>query len=764
MGRAPGISHSISGEVGAAVRQASDATFGWRAGRWAALAVAVLLIIGASALSYRSQQDLLSAGEAVDHTRGILIKIERLLSLLKDTGAGMRSYLLTGDKEILEPSDTAVTALPKAMADLRALTADNPAQQRRLDDLQPLVDERVARVARLLEAGRTQGVAVLTDEETRHARETMDHIRAIVAAMTEEESERDRSRTEAARAEARAAGYPLLAGTLLSLALIVFVFYRMNSEMGRRRTAEISLRDLNETLEERVHERTQQLNASERRYRKVVDLIQEAIWIHQDGIIQFVNPAALKLFGAATADALIGRSIFSLLHPDDRARALERTKTVTAEKRAVPVVEARLVGLDGRTRIAELHAVPFMQDDRLHVLSAGRDVTAQRDAEAQLRQSQKIEAVGRLTGGVAHDFNNLLTVIVGNADVLAELCAGDDRRGELARGILSAATRGSELTKQLLAFSRQQPLEPRRIDVTALVRGMDNLLRRTLGEDVDLRAIEDHQLWSAVADPAQLESALLNLAINARDAMPAGGRLMIETRNIHLDEDYAARNAEVKVGDYVMVAVTDTGSGMPPEVLERAFEPFFTTKETGKGTGLGLSMIYGFMKQSGGHVKIYSEVGLGTTMRLYLPRAAADAPAPVAPAVQTDVPIGNETILAVEDDVDVRLFVVAQLESLGYRVLAAETGIRARAILSGPERIDLLFTDVVMPGGLTGKQLADEAVRQRPQLKTLYTSGYTENTIIHQGRLDPGVQLLSKPYRRGDLARKVRQVLDGGQS
>ena len=761
MERAPDISHSIGGEIGAAVRQTSDATFGRRAGRWGALALAVLLILGASALSYRSQQDLLSAGAAVDHTRDVLIRIERLLSLLKDTGAGLRSYLLTGDKDVLDPSDAAIAALPKAMADLRALTADNPAQQRRLDNLQPLVDERIARVARLLEAGHTQGVAVLTDAETQHARETMERIRAIVAAMTTDENELDRSRTEAARAEARVAGYPLLAGTLLSLALIVFVFYRMNNEMGRRRTAEVSLRDLNETLEERVHERTEQLNASERRHRKVVDLIQDAIWIHQDGIIQFVNPAALKLFGVASADAVVGRSIFSLLHPDDRARALERTKTVTEEKRAVPVVEARLMGLDGRTRIAELHAIPFTQDDRLHVLSAGRDVTAQREAEAQLRQSQKIEAVGRLTGGVAHDFNNLLTVIVGNADVLAELCAGDDRRGELARGILSAATRGSELTKQLLAFSRQQPLEPRRIEVNALVRSMDSLLRRTLGEDIELRTIEDHQLWSAVADPAQLESAILNLAINARDAMPAGGRLMIETRNIHLDQDYAARHAEVKADDYVMVAVTDTGSGMSSEVVERAFEPFFTTKEIGKGTGLGLSMIYGFMKQSGGHVKIYSEAGLGTTMRLYLPRAAGDAPAAAAPVVQADVPTGSETILAVEDDVDVRLFVVAQLESLGYRVLAAENGIRARAILSGPERIDLLFTDVVMPGGMTGKQLADEAVRQRPRLKTLYTSGYTENTIIHQGRLDPGVQLLSKPYRRGDLARKVRQVLDG---
>jgi PAS domain S-box-containing protein len=382
MQRAPGISRSIGSDVGAVARQASDATLGWRAGRWAALGLAVLLIIGASALSYRSQQDLLSAGEAVDHTRDVLIRMERLLSLLKDTGAGMRSYLLTADKEILEPSDAAIAALPRALADLRALTADDPTQQRRLDDLQTLVDEQVARVARLLEAGRTQGVAVLTDAETEHARDTMDRIRAIVASMIEEESERDRSRTEAVRAEARVAGYPLLAGTLLSLALIVFVFHRMNGEMGRRRTAELSLRDLNETLEQRVQERTEQLNASEGRNRKIVDLIQDAIWIHRDGIIQFANPAALKLFGAATADAVIGRPIFAFLHADDRARALERTKTVTEEKRAVPVVEARLVGLDGRTRIAELHAVPFMQDDRLHVLSAGRDVTAQREAEA----------------------------------------------------------------------------------------------------------------------------------------------------------------------------------------------------------------------------------------------------------------------------------------------------------------------------------------------------------------------------------------------
>jgi PAS domain S-box-containing protein len=501
------------------------------------------------------------------------------------------------------------------------------------------------------------------------------------------------------------------------------------------------------------------LQSSEQRYHQVVDLVQEAIWILLDDVITFANPAAAKLLGAGTPDALIGRSILSLFHPDDRARVAERIRVIVSEGRRVPLAYMRVVGLDGRTRIAVAQALPIVQDGKLYVMGSARDVTEQREAEAQLLQAQKMESVGQLTGGIAHDFNNLLTVIIGNLDLAVDRVPSSMRPA--IDGALQAAERGAGLVQRLLAFSRRQTLVPEALDFNGLVAGMEDLLRRTLGEHIGIELKLSRGLWLASADRGQVENALLNLAINARDAMPDGGKLTIETGNVHLDEDYAARNAEVTAGDYVMMAVTDTGSGMPPEIVERAFEPFFTTKEVGKGTGLGLSMIYGFAKQSGGHLKIYSEVGHGTTVRLYLPRLSAQAESAAhSKTVAADHPRGGETILVVEDDKDVRAFVISQLQDLGYRVLEAADGPQAQEILDSDASIDLLFTDVVMPGGMTGRQLAEKAKLRRPTLKTLFTSGYTENSVVHQGRLDPGVHFLSKPYKRQDLARKLRAVLD----
>jgi CheY-like chemotaxis protein len=328
-------------------------------------------------------------------------------------------------------------------------------------------------------------------------------------------------------------------------------------------------------------------------------------------------------------------------------------------------------------------------------------------------------------------------------------------------GALRAAERGAGLVRQLLAFSRKQTLMPETLDLNRLAAGMRDLLRRTLGEHIEIEMKPHAALWPALADKGQVENALLNLALNARDAMPSGGHLTIETDNVRLDQDYASRNAEVLAGDYVMLAVTDTGSGMAPEVVDRAVEPFFTTKEIGKGSGLGLSMIYGFVKQSGGHLKIYSEIGHGTTVRLYLPRSGAmtaiDAEA--AAAAASDPPGGSETVLVVEDDADVRAFVAAQLRGFGYRVLEATDARHAQLILSGDDHIDLLFTDVVMPRGMNGRELAEDARRRRPGLKTLFTSGYTEDSIIHQSKLDAGVHFLSKPYKRQDLALKIREAL-----
>ena len=383
-----------------------------------------------------------------------------------------------------------------------------------------------------------------------------------------------------------------------------------------------------------------------------------------------------------------------------------------------------------------------------------------RELDEKLRQSQRLESVGQLTGGLAHDFNNLLTVIMGNAEILSEQLAGDPRLADTADTVLKAAQRGADLTQRLLAFARRQPLDPRPVDVNALVAEMAPLLRRTLGEQVEISFAQLHELWPALVDPSQLENALLNLCINARDAMPRGGRVTIEVANKQLDEDYATRHVDVRAGPYVALAVTDTGTGIAPEHLARVFEPFFTTKEQGKGTGLGLSMVYGFIKQSGGHINIYSELAHGTTVRLYLPRAHAPVPLASSDEGAESIPaIGAETVLLVEDDELVRKFAHRQLVALGYEVVQAPSGPVALQIIRSELAIDLLFTDVVMPGGMSGRDLADKARTLRPGLRVLYTSGYTEDAILHQGRLDPGVLLLNKPYRRIELARKIREAL-----
>jgi PAS domain S-box-containing protein len=390
-------------------------------------------------------------------------------------------------------------------------------------------------------------------------------------------------------------------------------------------------------------------------------------------------------------------------------------------------------------------------------------------AEDALRQSQKMEAIGQLTGGVAHDFNNLLTLVIGGLDLIDRQLPtqppgpGTDRIRRARDAAMEGARRAAKLTQHLLAFARRQPLQPRMLEINRLIREISDMLRRTLGEQVELEAVLGGGLWNVEADPVQLENAILNLAVNSRDAMGAGGRLTIETHNASLDDSYVEGIPEgLRPGQYVMIAVSDTGCGMTADTQQKVFEPFFTTKEVGKGTGLGLSQVYGFVRQSGGHVRIYSEIGVGTTVKIYLPRARAGAVAerPEARSEPTALS-GDETILLVEDHEDLREHIAGILTDLGYEVVAMADGPTALAVIAERADLDLLLTDVVLPGGLNGRQIATRALQLRPELKILFMTGYTQNAIVHDGRLDEGVALISKPFTYDQLGAKVRAQLDG---
>jgi PAS domain S-box-containing protein len=491
--------------------------------------------------------------------------------------------------------------------------------------------------------------------------------------------------------------------------------------------------------------------------RRVFETSQDLILVTDTkGTFVQVSPSSMTILGYRP-DEMIGHSAVEFIHPDD----LESTRNEMRSARRgqhMRNFETRYVHKDGQAVMLTWMGT-WSEPVRRHFF-VGRDLTEKHAAEAQIRQAQKMDAVGQLTGGVAHDFNNILTVITGTIGILSEAVADRPQLVAIAKMIDEAAERGASLTKHLLAFARKQPLQPREIDVNALVLETAKLLHPTLGEHIEIAPVLATDAWTALVDPNQLSTAILNLSLNARDAMPTGGKLTLETENVYLDEGYAGMHSEVTVGSYVMIAVSDTGAGIPAANLEKVFDPFFTTKEVGKGTGLGLSMVFGFVKQSNGHIKIYSEEGHGTTVKLYLPRATGLDQTAAEVLEASRVEGGQEVVLVVEDDALVRRYVVTQIESLGYTTLEASNATEALNVIDNTAAIDLLFTDVIMPGPMNGRHLVDEALRRRPSLKTLYTSGYTENAIVHHGRLDSGVLLLAKPYRKSDLAKMMRMALD----
>ncbi len=541
------------------------------------------------------------------------------------------------------------------------------------------------------------------------------------------------------------------------IALVREVAERTRVAVERRR-AEIALRELTLSLERQVVERTADRN---RLWELTTDLI---VVLDRDTTIVTVNPAWTAVLGWRPSE-LVGQKVASLIHPEDLAHTAEG---VEALGRSIPLrnFENRYRHRDGSYRWISWTAVP----DGPAIVSAGRDVTAEKEkaealraAEDHLRQSQKMEAVGQLTGGLAHDFNNLLAGISGSLEMLATR-VHQGRTGELERYVVAAqgaARRAAALTHRLLAFSRRQTLDPRPTDANRLIHDMADLIRRTVGPAIALEVVGTVGLWTALVDPNQLENALLNLAINARDAMPDGGRLTIETGNRWMDER-GARERDLPPGQYLSICVSDTGTGMPADVIARAFDPFFTTKPLGQGTGLGLSMIYGFARQSGGQARIYSEIGLGTMVCMYLPRhyGADDIP-DVTSGHEGETPraVAGETVLIVDDEPTVRMLVADVLSDLGYAAIEAEDGAAGLRALQSGARVDLLVTDVGLPGGMNGRQVADAARALRPGLKVLFITGYAENAVVGNGHLDPGMEVLTKPFTIDDLAARIRRLI-----
>ncbi len=525
------------------------------------------------------------------------------------------------------------------------------------------------------------------------------------------------------------------------------------------------------------------LRTSEAEFRTLSQSVLNHIWIADPaGRATWFNDRVYEYLGVP--DGSLTDSIRPFVHPDDLPQALAAWQASIASGQILQT-EYRVLRKDGAYRWHVVRAVP-VRDTRGTIqrwIGTNTDIEhSKRNEEAlatlnatleqkidertrelivsqkALQQAQKMETIGQLTGGVAHDFNNLLQVVAGNLQLLSKDVAGNERAERRVTNAMAGVSRGAKLASQLLAFGRRQALEPKVINVGRFLNGMEDLLRRSIGESVEVEVISAGGLWNTYADPNQVENAVLNLAINARDAMNGSGKLTIEVGNASLDQEYARSHSEVEAGQYVMIAVTDTGSGMTPEILEQVFEPFFSTKPEGKGTGLGLSMVYGFVKQSGGHVKIYSEIGHGTTVRVYLPRAVADEDREI---VVHNGPIvgGTETVLVVEDDDEVRATVVETLADLGYRVLTARDAQAGLTVVESGIPIDVIFTDVVMPGPLKSREMARRAKERLPNLVVLFTSGYTENSIVHGGKLDAGVELLSKPYTREALARRLRHLI-----
>lgn len=733
--------------------------------------LAILLLIGAASTGFdlKSRSDTAS----VDHALEVLKKISDMRPLLRSAESAARGFAVSGDPDFVREHSEASAAFQAAFDDLIG-TVTTPIETQLLDETRALVARQIAissELVRLQAAGDRAGIAALMARP--EGRTVTDEIVINLQKVTAEE----RRLLTLRRADSQTTGTILLAIDLAGVALILVlatVLTRSSSRSSRELQESLTAtKATNEALEAAVAERTEHLVNAHEELRHSTEVMQstfhsmaEAVLvIDTKGRVLLSNPAAERMLSyrpGMTIELL--RSLITVFRADGvtplPAREMPASRALRGEE-----FDATEIVVRPRNDDAPVHLVISgrpLRDASRAISGAAllyHDISGTREIERKLQQSQKLDAIGKLTGGVAHDFNNMLTVITGTTETLVAGLADKPTLKKTAELIDVAAERCIELIQHLLAFARRQPLHPRNVDINGTVLDIAKLLRPTLGEQIEIDSILEQEVATAHIDASQLANSLLNMAINARDAMPEGGKLLLETRKVVLDEAYAAANPGVMPGPYVMLAVSDTGSGMSKEVQDKVFEPFFTTKEVGKGTGLGMSMVYGFVKQSGGHIRIYSEEGHGTTIKLYLPPARGQAEAAVAAVAP--ITGGSETILVVEDDELVRNFVATQLQSLGYQTIDAADGPTALASVANGEKFDLLFTDVILPNSMTGRQLADEMAKRRPGIKVLYTSGYTDNAIVHQGRLDAGVLLLSKPYRKSQLAKMIRQALTG---
>jgi signal transduction histidine kinase/CHASE3 domain sensor protein/ActR/RegA family two-component response regulator len=706
--------------------------------------IGVALLIGVVAFLVWSQfNGTRQAWFWVQHTYDVMIATDQLGMSMRDAESSQRAYLLTGQDDDLEQYRAAFERVALLQGELRRLTADNSAQQDRLRELAPLFRRQQEAMDRAIQLRRDVGLgAALSAMPLR--RDLFRQIESGLSGVAGEEQRLLELRRQWADRAELLARWLAVGGSILAVALFALSGWLL----AQSRRLLLLSEDEQRTLATQM--------------RTAIESISQGIGVFDEtGALMRWNDcfvALLSLPGPMVHRGIRYEAIVEQLAAD-RGSQLETMEQIrhhrSAKTLGEPIVYEHTRQVDNRS--FELRRT-FMPNGGF-VLTVS-DITERVRAEVTARDAQRLQAMGQLTGGIAHDFNNLLTVVMANLELAKSRLPVDSDAGARIERAMWGANRGAALTQQLLAFARKQTLMPVPIDLSAMLPDMASLLRRTLGEHINVRTVDAAGLWPALADPAQVESALLNLSLNARDAMPGGGRLTIELANKVLDADYARQHVEVTPGDYVMLAVSDTGTGMPSDILARAFEPFFTTKDEGRGTGLGLAMVHGFVKQSGGHVNIYSEVGEGTTVRLYLPRAVGAVLPASRSAAPADLPRGNATILVVEDEAAVREACVAILRDLGYRVLEAADGLEALRVFGENEgKVDLLLTDVVLTGRMKGNDVASRLKEVRPDLRVLFMSGYTENAIVHHGRLDDGVHLIGKPFHREQIARKVSEVL-----